>query len=164
MTPRRSITPRRIGTKILVCECSHSPLLAVLFSPFQCLFQYREISHCSIFFFVSRGYLGLAAFRHILTDPRTQNIPLILETPSFEQPEEVWGTEIAVLQRISGAQKNLPMENRFEALVSEIKDAKQEAESKNPKRKKQDLSKTARPKRRPGVNKDEEDEYEEGHE
>ena len=57
MTPRRSITPRRIGTKILVCECSHSPLLAVLFSPFQCLFQYREISHCS-FFFLFQGVIS----------------------------------------------------------------------------------------------------------
>lgn len=114
-------------------------------------------SHCACSF---RGYLGLAAFRHILTDPRTQNIPLILETPSFEQPEEVWGTEIAVLQRISGAQQDLPRENCLEVLVSEIKDAKQEAELKKSKRKKQDPPKVARPKRRPGVNKDEEDKYE----
>jgi AP endonuclease-1 len=132
-----------------------------LFAPFCFLsFRCREISHRP--FFVSRGYLGLAAFRHILTDPRTQNIPLILETPSFEQPEEVWGTEIAVLQRISGAQQDLPRENCLEALVSEIKNAKHEAESKNPKRKKQDPSRSTRPKRRP-VNKDE-DEYEEEHE
>jgi AP endonuclease-1 len=87
-------------------------------------------------------------------------MPLILETPSFEQPEEVWGTEIAVLQRISGAQQDLPRESRLEVLVSEIKDAKQEAELKKPKRKKQDPPKAARPKRRPGVNKGEEDEYE----
>ena len=107
----------------------------------------------------TRGYLGLATFRHILADPRTQNIPLILETPSFEQPEEVWGTEIAVLQRISGAQQGIPTESRLEVLVSEIKDAKQEAELKKPKRKK-DHPKAARPKRRPGVKKDKEDEYE----
>jgi AP endonuclease-1 len=36
-----------------------------------------------------------------LTDPRTQNIPLILETPSFEKPKEVWSVEISVLNRLS---------------------------------------------------------------
>jgi AP endonuclease-1 len=36
-----------------------------------------------------------------LTHPRTQNIPLILETPSFEKPKEVWGVEISVLNRLS---------------------------------------------------------------
>ena len=135
------------------------------------LFHYREIGPFSpstangfpLCFFL-RGYLGLATFRHILTDPRTQNIPLILETPSFEQPEEVWGKEIAVLQRISGAQQDLPSENRLKVLVSELKDVKQEAELKKPKRKKQDPPRTSRLKRKPGVNKDEEDEYEEGHE
>ena len=114
----------------------------------------------SSFFVLSRGYLGLAAFRHILTDPRTQNIPLILETPSFEQPEDVWGTEIAILQRISGVEQGPAGKDRLEALVSEIKNAKQQAELKKPKRKKQGLSKAAGRKRRP-ENRDEEDEDEE---
>ncbi|PPQ68236.1 hypothetical protein CVT24_005044 [Panaeolus cyanescens] len=52
---------------------------------------------------IGLGHLGLQAFKHIVNDPRTQNIPLVLETPSFEQPREVWGKEIEVLQRISGS-------------------------------------------------------------
>ncbi|KAF9043939.1 xylose isomerase-like protein [Panaeolus papilionaceus] len=51
---------------------------------------------------IGLGYLGLQAFKHIVNDPRTQNLPLVLETPSFEQPRDVWGKEIEVLQRISG--------------------------------------------------------------
>ncbi|KAF8176776.1 xylose isomerase-like protein, partial [Pholiota molesta] len=51
---------------------------------------------------IGLGHLGLEAFRHVLSDPRTQGLPLILETPSFEQPREVWGKEIEILQRISG--------------------------------------------------------------
>lgn len=55
-----------------------------------------------------RGELSLTAFSHILTDPRTQNIPLILETPAFDGPGsgltegmEVWAKEVEVLKRIS---------------------------------------------------------------
>ncbi|TEB21887.1 AP endonuclease [Coprinellus micaceus] len=47
------------------------------------------------------GTLGLPAFRAILTDPRTRDIPLILETPSFERPREVWGVEVGVLNALS---------------------------------------------------------------
>ncbi|KAJ2927952.1 hypothetical protein H1R20_g9150, partial [Candolleomyces eurysporus] len=50
---------------------------------------------------IGMGTLGLPAFTSILTDPRTQGIPLILETPSFEKPKEVWGVEISVLNRLS---------------------------------------------------------------
>jgi len=52
---------------------------------------------------MSRGSLGLDAFRHLMNDPRVQNIPLILETPSFERPVDMWGKEIAVLQQLSQA-------------------------------------------------------------
>jgi AP endonuclease-1 len=55
-------------------------------------------SHAHLF--PSRGTLGIPAFSAILTDPRTQHIPLILETPSFEKPKEVWGVEISVLNRL----------------------------------------------------------------
>jgi AP endonuclease-1 len=48
-----------------------------------------------------RGYIGLHAFHHILTDPRVQGIPLVLETPSFELPETVWKKEIEVLNQLS---------------------------------------------------------------
>lgn len=52
---------------------------------------------------IGLGHLGISAFQHILNDPRVQNIPLILETPSFEQPAEVWGKEIEVLMKLSGS-------------------------------------------------------------
>jgi AP endonuclease-1 len=54
------------------------------------------------------GHLGIGAFRNIMNDPRVQNIPLILETPSFEQPMEVWGKEIAMLQRLSSVVREIP--------------------------------------------------------
>ena len=47
------------------------------------------------------GHLGLRAFHHILSDPRVQRIPLVLETPSFELPETVWKTEIDMLNQLS---------------------------------------------------------------
>ena len=69
MIPRPKITPRKIGMKILACECQRF----VLFEGYD-----RGMTRLSSFFVLSKGYLGLAAFCHILTDPRTQNIPLIL--------------------------------------------------------------------------------------
>ncbi|CAA7271167.1 unnamed protein product [Cyclocybe aegerita] len=52
---------------------------------------------------IGLGHLTLQAFKHVVRDPRTQNIPLILETPSFEKAKEVWGVEINVLGRLAGA-------------------------------------------------------------
>ncbi|THH26742.1 hypothetical protein EUX98_g7445 [Antrodiella citrinella] len=59
---------------------------------------------------IGLGELSLSTFAHILTDPRTQNIPLILETPAFDGPGsglaegmEVWAQEVEVLNRISAA-------------------------------------------------------------
>jgi AP endonuclease-1 len=46
------------------------------------------------------GHIGISAFHRILTDTRIQGIPLILETPSFENPE-VWATEIEALNKLS---------------------------------------------------------------
>lgn len=56
-----------------------------------------------------RGYLKLTTFSHILSDPRTQDIPLILETPSFEEVSkkgdddamEMWRKEVEVLHRLA---------------------------------------------------------------
>lgn len=47
------------------------------------------------------GHLGLQAFAYVLGDPRTQGIPLVLETPNFDDARAVWATEIAVLNRLS---------------------------------------------------------------
>ncbi|PPQ82818.1 hypothetical protein CVT25_009196 [Psilocybe cyanescens] len=77
---------------------------------------------------IGLGHLGLLSFLHILQDPRTQNIPLILETPSFEQAKEVWGTEIAVLQRVSAGEAGRHDDTSIErgtvnldALIEELK-------------------------------------------
>ncbi|KAH6886687.1 xylose isomerase-like protein, partial [Coprinopsis sp. MPI-PUGE-AT-0042] len=51
---------------------------------------------------IGMGSLGLASFHHILNDPRTKGLPLVLETPSWERPKEVWGTEIGVLRGLIG--------------------------------------------------------------
>ncbi|KAJ7071781.1 xylose isomerase-like protein [Mycena belliarum] len=51
---------------------------------------------------IGLGHIGIGGFHHILNDVRFQDIPLILETPSFEQPE-VWAAEIGVLNGLSGA-------------------------------------------------------------
>jgi hypothetical protein len=48
-----------------------------------------------------RGHLKLQAFKYIVSDPRTQGIPLVLETPNFDADKAVWGTEISVLKRFS---------------------------------------------------------------
>ncbi|KAH0826901.1 xylose isomerase-like protein [Lanmaoa asiatica] len=49
---------------------------------------------------IGLGTLKLSAFLTILSDPRVQNIPLILETPTFEAME-VWECEIKVLNMLS---------------------------------------------------------------
>jgi deoxyribonuclease-4 len=45
---------------------------------------------------IGRGTLGMASFRAIMKDPRTDNIPLILETPV----DSLWPEEIALLYRL----------------------------------------------------------------
>jgi AP endonuclease 1 len=76
-----------------------------------------------------RGVLGLTAFQHILQDPRTQNIPLIVATPEpglKRNPKVVWCKEIGVLQsltRISPAKS----EEDLQSLVLEIAGAVEEA-------------------------------------
>ena len=65
-----------------------------------------------------RGHLGLRTFAYILADPRTRDIPLVLETPAYDVPSSgssaaarerlakegmsVWRTEVSVLNRLSG--------------------------------------------------------------
>ncbi|KAG6871844.1 hypothetical protein C0995_015810 [Termitomyces sp. Mi166 len=51
---------------------------------------------------IGLGHIGITGFHHILNDPRVQHIPLILETPSFELPQETWAREIEALNRLSG--------------------------------------------------------------
>ncbi|KAI0794369.1 xylose isomerase-like protein [Fomes fomentarius] len=68
---------------------------------------------------IGLGHLGLRTFAHILSDPRTRDIPLVLETPAYDVPStsgssaaardrlakegmSVWRTEVSVLNRLSG--------------------------------------------------------------
>ena len=46
---------------------------------------------------LGKGTLGFLPFEKIVTDPRFDNIPLILETPD----ESVWQEEIAALQKLA---------------------------------------------------------------
>jgi len=56
---------------------------------------------------IGLGHLKLSTFAHILTDPRTRDIPLILETPAFDTPGsggndmDVWRKEVDVLNQLS---------------------------------------------------------------
>ncbi|KAF8634514.1 hypothetical protein AX15_000846 [Amanita polypyramis BW_CC] len=55
---------------------------------------------------IGLGFLGIGAFAHVLSDPRVQGMPLILETQSFEKPRDVWGKEIQVLHQLAGIEKD----------------------------------------------------------
>lgn len=68
-----------------------------------------------------RGSLGLTSFRHILSDDRTKNMPLILETPGFDLVQ-VWSKEIEVLNTVCAhdqAGEDVDEEN----LVQQVRDA-----------------------------------------
>lgn len=45
---------------------------------------------------IGRGTLGLEPFKYIMTDPRLDNLPMILETPD----DSLWKKEIALLYRL----------------------------------------------------------------
>ena len=47
---------------------------------------------------IGKGYIGSAAFKALMADPRTDGIPLILETPE----PELWPEEIALLREWAG--------------------------------------------------------------
>jgi AP endonuclease 1 len=68
----------------------------------------------------------------VLTDPRVQRIPLVLETPSFELPETVWKTEIRVLNQLSGIEsedgEGLLGEEALQEMVTDVREAVQDAE------------------------------------
>ncbi|EIN06965.1 AP endonuclease [Punctularia strigosozonata HHB-11173 SS5] len=50
---------------------------------------------------IGQGHLGLASFLNILTDSRTQGIPLVLETPNYDDDTGVWAAEVDILNRLS---------------------------------------------------------------
>lgn len=85
-----------------------------------------------------RGQLGLRTFAHILSDPRTRDIPLVLETPAYDVPTGtsaaareslategmgVWRTEVAVLNRLAGRSYEEVGEEEIGEMRREIADA-----------------------------------------
>ncbi|KZV84156.1 AP endonuclease [Exidia glandulosa HHB12029] len=52
---------------------------------------------------LGRGKLGLKTFEHIVRDPRTQNLPLVLETPCDDEVDlgSVWRVEVGVLHELA---------------------------------------------------------------
>nr|GAT46306.1 predicted protein [Mycena chlorophos] len=70
---------------------------------------------------IGLGHIGVAGFHHILNDPRFQDIPLILETPSGDEkkPGEVWAVEIAGLYSLNGA---LGVEDELKDVVDRVRE------------------------------------------
>jgi hypothetical protein len=63
-----------------------------------------------------------------VSDPRTQAIPLVLETPNFDADREVWGTEVAVLNHLSTiSTSSLPENSRGDPNTNLLSDEKRSA-------------------------------------
>lgn len=71
------------------------------------------------------GELGLTTFAHILADPRTRDLPLVLETPAYDEPGsgaarlgeqgmQVWRKEVEVLNRLAGVGVGVGMDTMGE--------------------------------------------------
>ncbi|CAK5279106.1 unnamed protein product [Mycena citricolor] len=78
---------------------------------------------------IGLGHIGLEGFRYILNDTRFQDIPLILETPSAEDPA-VWATEITTLHSLSGSSGEIA---ELEPLIDALKEVVKSAGSKGKK-------------------------------
>jgi len=94
---------------------------------------------------IGLGHLGITTFQHILQDPRTRNIPLILRTPNFRQPKEVWGKEIEVLRALINTPPSIKSED-LQSLVHEIESVVYEAKSKPVSWKRKRVIKSRKPK------------------
>jgi len=68
------------------------------------------------------GEIGLSTFSYIVHDPRMKDLPLILETPTFEQPE-IWAHEIGMLNTISAGDLDTSHEDLLKDLRKVIKEA-----------------------------------------
>ncbi|KAG1827636.1 xylose isomerase-like protein [Suillus subaureus] len=66
---------------------------------------------------IGLGHIGISTFRHVVSDPRMQDIPLILETPTFEAID-IWTKEISALNCLSNLVDDVP-ETEL-SLVNEI--------------------------------------------
>jgi AP endonuclease-1 len=88
----------------------------------------------------------LSTFAHILRDPRTQGIPLVVETPNFDDDRAVWTGEVRVLNALSEHRspplsevseagtsthgKNSAINEWMKELTVAVEDAKQRKEAK----------------------------------
>jgi AP endonuclease-1 len=68
---------------------------------------------------IGLGHLGISTFRHVVSDPRTQDIPLILETPTFEATD-IWTKEISALNCLSNLVDDSEVPETELSLVNEI--------------------------------------------
>lgn len=116
-------TARRTGTTISDCE-----------------FSEQAMSYAKVLMVVDRcayrGEIGMAAFRFVVQDPRLANIPLILETPTFEETE-VWRREMEILyelQEVDGTEEEVEakLKEMTESWREELK-AMREKSGKGPK-------------------------------
>lgn len=108
-----------------------------------------------------RGHVGLHAFHHILNDVRVQNIPLVLETPSFELPKETWAKEIDALNRLSGL--DLSKGDDILDIVEEIRCAVKDAEKSSGKGKTKAKSTGRKTKKKAGDEDEAEDDEDHAH-
>ncbi|EIW61189.1 AP endonuclease [Trametes versicolor FP-101664 SS1] len=87
---------------------------------------------------IGQGHLGLRTFAHILSDLRTRDIPLVLETPAYDVPTGssaaareslategmgVWRTEVAVLNRLARRSAEEVGEEEIGEMRAEIAEA-----------------------------------------
>ncbi|OJA11263.1 hypothetical protein AZE42_05677 [Rhizopogon vesiculosus] len=68
---------------------------------------------------IGLGQLGISVFRHIVSDSRTQHIPLILETPMFDATA-IWTKEISTLNCLSKLVEDSKVPETELSLVDEI--------------------------------------------
>jgi AP endonuclease-1 len=100
------------------------------------------------------GEIGLNTFSFIVHDPRMQDLPLILETPTFEQPE-VWAHEIEMLNKLSSLELDASEERQ--TLVKELKEVLKKAQTSSGKGTKSGGKKSPAKKRKKKTGGDEED-------
>lgn len=74
----------------------------------------RKDLHCNI----GLGHLGLEAFRLVMNDARLQGLPLVLETPTGDDPS-VWAREITLLHSLVGLRGD---EDAFLGLAQQLHD------------------------------------------
>ncbi|KAH9928083.1 xylose isomerase-like protein [Fomitopsis serialis] len=87
---------------------------------------------------IGLGELGLSTFAHVLSDPRTRDLPLILETPAYDEPGtgasrlgkegmDVWRKEVEVLNRVGSGEGE---QGKMDVWTEEIQEVVENASTK----------------------------------